>query len=55
VHGAQSPVKLPPLMRDDPANYPPTAHASEIADRNHRTTEELMEKVMPLIRQGAAP
>jgi acetoin utilization protein AcuC len=55
VRGAQSPVKLPLLMRDDPADYPPTAHASEIADRNRRTTEELMEKVLPLIRQGAAP
>jgi acetoin utilization protein AcuC len=55
VRGAQSPVKLPPLMRDDPGDYLPTDHNPEIADRNRRTTEALMEKVMPLIRQGAAP
>jgi hypothetical protein len=42
-------------MRDDPGDYLPTDHNPEIADRNRRTTEDLMEKVMPLIRQGAAP
>jgi acetoin utilization protein AcuC len=50
VRGAQSPVKLPPLMRDDPADYPSTAHTSEITARNRRTTEELLEQVLPLIR-----
>jgi hypothetical protein len=42
-------------MRDDPADYPPTAYASEIADHNHRTTEELLERVLPLIRKGVSP
>jgi acetoin utilization protein AcuC len=55
VQGAESPVKLPPLMRDDPASYPPTAYASEIAGHNHRTTEELLERVLPLIRKGVSP
>jgi len=49
MRGAQSPVKLPRLMRDDPADYPPAARASEIADRNRRTTEQVLEKVLPLI------
>ena len=55
VRGAQSPVKLPRLMRDDPADYPATAHSSEITARNRRATEELLEQVVPLIRQGATP
>jgi acetoin utilization protein AcuC len=55
VRGKGSPVRLPPLMRDDPADYLPTAHAPEMADRNRRTTEELLEKVLPLIQRGAAP
>jgi acetoin utilization protein AcuC len=55
VRGAQSPVKPPLLMRDDPTDYPSTTHTSEITSRNRRTTEELVEKVLPLIRQGAAP
>jgi acetoin utilization protein AcuC len=50
VRGAQSPVKLPPLMRDDPADYPPAELAPEIQARNRRTTEQVLEKVMPLIR-----
>ena len=45
-----SPVVLPPLMRDDPADYPAAERAAEIADRNRRTTERMLEKVMPLIR-----
>jgi acetoin utilization protein AcuC len=53
--GEKSPVKLPPLMRDDPADYPPPGRASEIADRNRRTTEELLERVLPLIQERAAP
>ena len=55
VRGAQSPVKLPRLMRDDPADYSATAHSSEITARNRRATEELLEQVVPLIRQGATP
>jgi acetoin utilization protein AcuC len=54
VRGAKSPVQLPVLMRDDPADYPPTAHASVIADHNRRTTKEVLERVLPLIRQSAA-
>src|SRR5688500_11746982 len=55
VRGAQSPVELPPFTRDDPADYPTTAHTPLITTRNRRTTEELLERVVPLIRQGAAP
>jgi acetoin utilization protein AcuC len=47
---AMSPVALPRLMRDDPADYPVAERATEIADRNRRTTERVLEKVMPLIR-----
>jgi acetoin utilization protein AcuC len=54
VRGEESPVELPILMRDDPADYPPLAHAAEIADHNHRTTEALLETVLPLIQQNAA-
>jgi acetoin utilization protein AcuC len=50
LRGAQSPVKLPLFMRDDPADYLSTVRASEIADRNRRTTEQVLEKVLPLIR-----
>jgi acetoin utilization protein AcuC len=53
--GEKSPVTLPPLLRDDPADYPPAERASEIADRNRRTTEELLERVLPLIQESAAP
>src|ERR671916_503020 len=45
VRGAQSPVRLPPLMRDHPAEHPPAAHVSDIADRNRRTTEQVLEQV----------
>jgi acetoin utilization protein AcuC len=54
VRDGKSPVKLPPLIRDDLANYPLTEHASEIAERNRRTTEELLERVLPLIQGSAA-
>jgi acetoin utilization protein AcuC len=50
VRGAESPVKLPSLMRDDPAHNRPVDRASEIADRNRRTTEQLLEKILPLLR-----
>jgi acetoin utilization protein AcuC len=50
ARGAQSPVALPRLMRDDSADYPVAERASDIAERNRRTTERVLEKVMPLIR-----
>jgi acetoin utilization protein AcuC len=50
ARAAMSPVVLPRLMRDDPADYPVAERAAEIADRNRRTTERVLEKVMPLIR-----
>jgi acetoin utilization protein AcuC len=46
---ADSPVELPLLMRDDPANYPSLERAPEISDHNNRTVEELLGKVLPLI------
>jgi acetoin utilization protein AcuC len=55
VRGAESPVKLPPLMRDDPADFSLAARAPGVADHNRRTTEELLESVLPLIKQDAAP
>ena len=55
LRGEDSPVKLPLSMRDDPADYPPVADTSEIADRNRRTTEDLLERVLPLIRENGAP
>ena len=50
ARAAMSPVALPRLMRDDPADYPAVDRAAGIADRNRRTTERVLEKVMPLIR-----
>ena len=50
--GRQSPVELPYLMRDDPADYPAVDRASTIAERNRRTTEAVLERVMPLISPG---
>ncbi len=50
ARSAQSPVALPRLMADDPMDYPPTERATEIAERNRRTTERVIEKVLPLIR-----
>ena len=54
VRGPESPVTLSHLMRDDPADYPLPEHASQIADRNRRTTEELLEQVLPLIQGSVA-
>ena len=48
--GADSPVELPPLLRDDPEDYPPAERVREITHRNRRTAEELLKKVLPLIR-----
>ena len=47
---AKSPVGLPRLVRDDPADYPAGPRAGEISDRNRRTAEEVLEKVLPLVR-----
>ena len=48
--GAKSPVSLPRRVRDDPADYPAGPRADEIFDKNRRTAEEVLEKVLPLIR-----
>ncbi len=48
--GEESPVKLPLLTRDEAEDYPPIERAREIEDRNRRTVEELLDKVLPLIR-----
>jgi acetoin utilization protein AcuC len=45
----KSPVKLPRRMRDDPADYPPGPRAKEIADRNRRTVEMVLEQTLSLI------
>jgi acetoin utilization protein AcuC len=47
--GEESPVKLPSLTRDEPEDYPPTERIGQIEDRNRRTVEELLERVLPLI------
>jgi hypothetical protein len=36
-------------MRDDPADYPPGLRAKEIADRNRRTVETVLEQALSLI------
>jgi hypothetical protein len=38
-------------MRDDPEDYPPGPRASKIAERNLRTVEEVVEKVLPRVQQ----
>jgi acetoin utilization protein AcuC len=48
--GEESPVRLPFLTRDEPEGYPPIERAGQIEERNRRTVEELLEKVLPLIR-----
>ncbi|MDQ4128681.1 MAG: acetoin utilization protein AcuC [Actinomycetota bacterium] len=48
--GARSPVMLPRLMRDDPEDYPPGPRAGEIAGRNRRTVERVLEQALPLLR-----
>jgi acetoin utilization protein AcuC len=48
--GAKSPVGLPRRVRDDPADYPAGPRVDEISDENRRTAEEVLEKVLPLIR-----
>jgi acetoin utilization protein AcuC len=48
--GEKSPVGLPRRVRDAPADYPAGPRAAEISDKNMRTAEEVLEKVLPLIR-----
>ncbi len=48
--GEESPVKLPPFTRDDADDYPPIKRAAEIEERNRRMVEDLLTKVLPLIR-----
>jgi acetoin utilization protein AcuC len=46
----RSPVRLPRLMRDKARDYPAIERADEIAEKNHRTVEEVLEAVLPLIQ-----
>jgi acetoin utilization protein AcuC len=46
----KSPVGLPPLMRDDPEDYPQGPRTSKIAERNLRTVDEVAGKVLPRIQ-----
>ena len=48
--GHKSPLTLPKLLRDDPADYPAGPRAREISDKNKRAAETVLEKVLPLIR-----
>ena len=43
----KSPVGLPPLMRDDPEDYPQRPRTAKIAERNLRTVEEVLDRVWP--------
>ncbi len=47
--GEESPVNLPPFTRDNADDYPPIKRAAEIEERNRRTVEDLLAKVLPLI------
>ena len=42
--GKGSPVELPRLMRDEEEAYPTVEHADDIAEKNRRTVEWLMER-----------
>jgi acetoin utilization protein AcuC len=46
----KSPVELPPLMRDDPDDYPREPYTAKIAERNLRTVEDVVEKVLRRIQ-----
>jgi len=48
--GEESPVNLSPFTRDNADDYPPIKRAAEIEERNRRTVEDLLAKVLPLIR-----
>jgi len=46
----KSPVDLPSHMRDDPEDYPQGPRAAKIAERNFRTVEDVLERVLPRIQ-----
>jgi acetoin utilization protein AcuC len=46
----KSPVELPPLMRDDPEDYPQGPHVAKLAERNLRAVDEVVEKVLSRIQ-----
>jgi acetoin utilization protein AcuC len=46
----KSPVRLPLLMRDDPEAYPQGPRVAKIAERNFRTVEDVVEKVLARIQ-----
>ena len=46
----KSPVTLPHLLRDDPADCPPGPRAKEVADRNRRTVGRVLEQALSHIR-----
>ena len=46
----ESPVGLPPLMRDAPEDYPHRPPTAKITERNLRTVDEVVERVMPGIQ-----
>ena len=48
--GEKSPVGLPRLMRDDPADYASGPRAREISEGNKRMAEKVLEKVLPFNR-----
>ena len=48
--GEESPVKLPASTRDDETDHPPIERTPLIEQRNRRTVQKLLEKVLPLIR-----
>jgi acetoin utilization protein AcuC len=47
---AKSPVGLPPLMHDDPEDYPQGPRAVQITERNRRTVDQVLERVLPRIQ-----
>lgn len=50
-HAQHSPVELPRLMRDDPADYPPVPRIKEIEAANRRAAEAALKTVLHLIRR----
>ena len=48
--GVRSPVGLPRLMCDDPGDYPAGPRQGEISSANERAAEDVLKKVLPLIR-----
>jgi acetoin utilization protein AcuC len=48
--GTKSPVELTPLMRDAREDHPQRPRSAKIAERNLRTVQEVVEKVLPSIQ-----